>query len=115
MNKTLEAALLFAGTAIGSGMISLPIVLAKFGIFGSILIMLAFATLTYATACIRADLNLQTKAKATLGEVGKIFACPHVGILGDLCLQLLSFALMSAYLFGGASILSTFFVFRLQR
>lgn len=106
MKKQFEAAFLLAGTAIGSGMISLPIVLAKFGILGSILIMLTFSVLTYATALIRADLNLQTKSKATLGEIGKFFACSKVGALGDFCLQLLSFALMSAYLFGGTSILA---------
>ena len=38
MKRQLGAALLLAGTAIGSGMISLPMVLAKFGITPTIII-----------------------------------------------------------------------------
>ncbi len=108
MNKQFSAALLLAGTAIGSGMISLPLILAKFGILTSSLIMLAFAGLTYITALIRADLNLNSKADATLGEVGRLFGCKRIGMLGEFALQALSFALMSAYIFGGSSILHSF-------
>ena len=39
MKKQLGASFLFAGTAIGSGMLSLPMVLAKFGIFNSVMII----------------------------------------------------------------------------
>lgn len=107
MKKQFGAAFLLAGTAIGSGMISLPMVLAKFGIFNSCLLMIAFAALTYFTAIIRSELNLNCHAEATLSEVGKAFNCPTAGKCGDLLLKLLSFALMSAYIFGGASIIKS--------
>ena len=93
-HKLLGAVFLLAGTAIGSGMISLPMVLAKFGIFNTFLIMLAFAVLTYLTAVIRADLNLRAKASVSLTDVGKVFNCKTVGVCGDFMFTLLHFSLM---------------------
>ena len=108
MKRQFGAAFLLAGTAIGSGMISLPIVLAKFGIFNTCVLMVAFAGLTYLTALIRSDLNLNFHAEATLTEVGAAFNCPKIGKFGDFLLKILSFALMAAYLFGCASIINSF-------
>lgn len=99
------AAFLLAGTAIGSGMISLPMVLAKFGISGTFIVMIAFAVLTYFTALIRSDLNLNSHAEASLKDAGNFFGCSLVGNLGDLMLKLLSFALLSAYISGESSII----------
>ena len=109
MKKQFGAAFLLAGTAIGSGMISLPMVLAKFGIINTCAIMIFFAALTYLTALIRSDLNLNLRAEATLKEVGKAFNCRWAGIFGNFLLILLHFALMAAYLFGFSSILCSFF------
>lgn len=108
-NPKLAAAFLLAGTAIGSGMISLPMVLAKFGIIKSCCIMISFAVLTYLTALIRADLNINLHSTATLEECGCYFGCSWAGFLGNILLKLLSFALIAAYLFGLASILKTLF------
>lgn len=105
MKNLLGAAFLLAGTAIGSGMISLPMVLAKFGIINTIIIMLFFAVLTYITALIRSDLNLNSRAEATLKDVGLDFQCSIIGNLGDILLKLLSFALLAAYIFGFSSML----------
>lgn len=99
------AAFLLAGTAIGSGMISLPMVLAKFGISGTFTVMIAFAVLTYFTALIRSDLNLNSHEEASLKDVGNFFGCSFVGNLGDFMLKLLSFALLSAYISGESSII----------
>ena len=92
MKKQLGASFLLAGTAIGSGMLSLPMVLAKFGIFNSVLIMFAFAVLTYFSALIRADLNIQSNPDASLKDVGIFFHCPKTGTLGDILLKLLHFS-----------------------
>lgn len=108
MNKKLGGALLLAGTAIGSGVISLPMVLAKLGIVGTCAIMVLFAGLTYLTALIRSDLNLNLDAGATLSDVGLAFGCPRVGNFGNFLLKLLHLALMAAYLFGLSSILCSF-------
>lgn len=109
MKKRFEAAFLLAGTAIGSGMISLPMVLAKFGIINTCAIIIFFAILTYLTALVRSDLNLNLYAEATLKDVGKAFDCYWAGIFGNFLLVLLHFALMAAYLFGFSSILCSFF------
>lgn len=106
--KQLGAIFLLSGTAIGSGMISLPIVLAKFGIINTILIMLVFASLTYITALIRADLNLCVPNSVSLTDIGNAFSCKYVGICGDFMLIVLHFALMAAYISGGASVINSF-------
>ena len=107
-NGVMGAALLLAGTAIGSGMISLPMVLARFGIIGTCAIMLAFSVLIYLTAIIRADINLNTNnAASSLREAGNMLGTPFIGSLGDAMLKLLAFALMTAYMTGGASIINS--------
>lgn len=108
MKKQLESAFMLAGTAIGSGMLSLPLVLAKFGIINTCIIMAFFAFFTCLTAFIRADLNLNVHAGATLTQVGEAIGSDQIGIIGDMLLKLLSFALMSAYIFGFSSILHLF-------
>ncbi len=103
--KRRDAAFLLAGTAIGSGMISLPMVLAKFGITGTFFMIIVFSVLTYFTALIRSDLNLNSYAEASLKDVGIFLRCPLVGNLGDFMLKLLSFALLAAYISGESSII----------
>lgn len=105
MKKQMSAAFLLAGTAIGSGMLSLPIVLAKFGLFTTFVWMFLFAELTYLTALIRSDLNLNTFSSATFLDIGKHLNRPVIGHVGNVFIQLLHFALMAAYLGGFASIL----------
>ena len=106
MKKQLGASFLLAGTAIGSGMLSLPMVLAKFGIFNSVMIMFAFAVLTYFSALIRADLNTNSRSDASLKDVGIFFHCPKTGTLGDILLKLLHFSLMAAYVSGISSMIN---------
>lgn len=105
LRKQCSAAFLLAGTAIGSGMISLPMVLAKWGIIGTCVMMLTLAAFTYLTALIRADLNLHTRSEASLKDAGEALGVPWVGRVGDAMLQLLSFALLAAYLSAGSSVL----------
>ena len=96
-NEIIGAASLLAGTAIGSGMISLPMVLAKFGIIGTCGIMLAFMFIIYFTAIIRADISLNTNEDASsLKQAGEKVGCAWIGALGDLMLKLLAFSLMTA-------------------
>ena len=105
LSRQASAAFLLAGTAIGSGMISLPMVLAKWGLLGTFLVMVALALFTFLTALIRADLNLNTTAEASLQDAGKALGLPWAGRIGDGMLQLLSFALLAAYLSAGSSVL----------
>ncbi|MDR1982677.1 MAG: hypothetical protein LBQ08_02680 [Holosporaceae bacterium] len=105
MRKQLGAIFLLAGTAIGSGMISLPIVLVNFGIIGSLLLMLFFCWVTYVSAMIRCELNIHSQADFSLKDVGLFFGEPISANIGDACIKILSFALLSAYIFGGTSVI----------
>jgi tyrosine-specific transport protein len=108
MKKQLKAISLLAGTAIGTGMISLPIVLANFGIIGSLLLMTFFCWVTYVSAIIRCDLNAKSKEDFNLRDVGLFFGGRISACIGDVFTKILNFALLSAYIFGGASIIKLF-------
>jgi tyrosine-specific transport protein len=89
-------------------MISLPIVLANFGIIGSLLLMILFCWVTYVSAMIRCELNINSQSDFSLKDVGLFFGGRISASLGDISLKILSFALLSAYIFGGASIIRSF-------
>ncbi|MDR0552889.1 MAG: hypothetical protein LBG13_02240 [Holosporales bacterium] len=108
MKKQFAAISLLAGTAIGSGMISLPIVLANFGVIGSSLLIAFFSYVAYVSAMIRCELNINSKADFNLREVGLFFEGRVSAAVGDLSLKILSFALLCAFTFGAASILRSF-------
>lgn len=109
MKKQLSAIFLLAGTAIGSGMLSLPIVLAPYGLVFSCVIMCFFVWLTYFTSIIRTDLNINSDSNFSLRDVGKYFSGKIASKIGSISLKLLSYSLMSAYLYGASSLLKTFF------
>jgi tyrosine-specific transport protein len=105
MKKQLSAVFLLAGTAIGSGMISLPIVLSHIGMIPALFLILFVATTTYFSALVRTELNLQSDSGFTLEDVGKRFSGPIAALIGNVCLKILSFALLSAYVYGLGSII----------
>ena len=114
MKKQLSAIFLLAGTAIGSGMLSLPILLARYGLNFTFIVMCFFAWLTYFTAIIRTDININSDSSFSLRDVGKFFSGNSASKIGSVSLKLLSYSLISAYLYGAASLLKTFFDFDLK-
>ena len=96
--KHLKSTFFLAGTAIGSGLISLPIILAAWGIYAAITLIIFVAIITYFSAITRCELNLQSKPTNTLGQVGQCFSGRKVALLGDICLKLLCFTLLVAYI-----------------
>ncbi|MDR0693206.1 MAG: hypothetical protein LBF49_01370 [Puniceicoccales bacterium] len=110
MKKTLNAIFLLSGTAIGSGMLSLPLVLAKIGVIPSVLVIVMFCGLTYFSALARVELNLQSSQENTLEKVSLIFSGPRVAWLGNFSLKILMFALLAAYLHGLSSIVQSTFL-----
>jgi tyrosine-specific transport protein len=105
MQKQLRAIFILSGTAIGSGMISLPIVLAHIGIIPSIFLMGICAFITYISALIRTELNLHSDCRFTLERVGLEFSGKHAAFIGNISLRLLQFALLAAYICGLSSIM----------
>lgn len=105
MHKQIGAILLVAGTCIGSGMIALPMVLAKLGLIPSILLMLGIWFIMYYTSLINLELNLQAGDGLSLGALGKRFSGKTAELIGVLSLKLLSYSLLAVFIYGGSSII----------
>lgn len=114
MHKKIGAILLVAGTCIGSGMIALPMVLAKLGLIPSVLLMLTIWFVMYYTSLINLELNLQADRGLTLGELGKHFSGRGARIMGTVSLKMLSYSLLAVFIYGGASILQELMTSRME-
>lgn len=104
MHKKFGAVLLVAGTCIGSGMIALPMVMAKIGIIPSVLLMLFIWFIMYYTSLINLELNLQVGHGLSLGSLAKRFSGKKAELVGTLSLKLLSYSLLAVFIYGGSSI-----------
>lgn len=104
MYKKIGAVFLVAGTCIGSGMIALPMVLAKLGLVPSMMLMLAIWFIMYYTSLINLELNLQANHGLSLGALGRRFSGKKAELIGTISLKLLSYSLLAVFIYGGASI-----------
>ncbi len=107
-NRVFGGVLLVAGTAIGAGMIALPITSGAGGFFPSIILLIAcwvYMTTTAflfleATLWLERDVNIVTMAEHTLGLAGKV--------IGWILYLFLLYSLTTAYLAGcGAIFINT--------
>ncbi|CDR33209.1 amino acid permease [Criblamydia sequanensis] len=105
MYKQFGAILLVAGTCIGSGMIALPLVLAKLGLIPSILLMVMIWFIMYYTSLVHLELNLQAGHGLSLGALGRYFSGRTAELIGTISLKLLSYSLLAVFIYGGSSIL----------
>ena len=105
MYKQIGAILLVAGTCIGSGMIALPMVLAKLGLIPSILLMVMIWFIMYYTSLVNLELNLQAGHGLSLGALGRYFSGKTAELIGTISLKLLSYSLLAVFIYGGSSIL----------
>lgn len=105
-NKLLGGILMIAGTSIGAGMLTLPIVTAQSGVLGAtFLFVVCWAVMTF-TAFLTLevslhfdeDSNIITMAGETIGKFGKII-CWTIYLL-------FLFSLVSAYISGGSDVFS---------
>ena len=103
--KLLGCICLVAGTAIGAGMIALPISLAKFGLVLGSLLMLGTWAISYFSALLNLELNLRAGKGLPLGALSLHFSSYRAYFAGSTSLLLLCFSLLCAYLYGGASTL----------
>lgn len=105
MHKQIGAILLVAGTCIGSGMIALPMVLAKLGLIPSIILMMTIWFIMYYTSLINLELNLQAGHGLSLGALGRYFSGRTAELIGTISLKLLSYSLLAVFIYGGSSTL----------
>ncbi len=106
MNKTIGSIFVAAGTAIGGGMLALPLVSSGMGFMTSALLFLFIWAVMFQSALLTLEVNLAfqaprnhyaTMAGATLGPIGKYITYA--------AFVLLLYALTSAYVTGGASLM----------
>ena len=105
MNKIFGGVCLIAGTAIGSGMLALPIILASFGIFYSVLLIISIWLLTYYTSLVSIELNLQAGQGFSLGKLGKLYSGKGAELIGVLSIKIISYALLSVFIYGISSVI----------
>ena len=103
MRKTVGSICLIAGTAIGAGMVALPMTMAKLGLFQSFALMLVIWFAMYYSALINIELNLRADEGLSLGRLGKLFSGIGSYLVGDISLMLLCYSLLSAYIYGCSS------------
>lgn len=107
-NKTIGAILLLAGTAIGAGMLALPLVSATSGFLSAALLTIFLWAVMTITALLILEVNLAfkpfhnsfgTMALETLGKPGEIIAW--------ITILLLLYSLTAAYIAGNGSLLTS--------
>jgi tyrosine-specific transport protein len=110
MSKFIGSTLLLIGTAIGAGMLALPMLSAAAGFFPAAILLVLVWALTTTTALLILEVNLAFKenensfssmAAATLGVAGKVVVW--------LTFLLLLYSLTAAYIAGNTSLLTTLF------
>ncbi len=103
--KLLGSSLIIAGTALGAGMLAIPMVLAQFGLLsGTLLMLLIWLGTTYAALLLLESsiksgggFSMNTIAKQTLGKNGQIIT--------NLLLYALLICLLMAYIIGAGDLL----------
>ncbi|MDD9173686.1 tyrosine transporter [Aliivibrio finisterrensis] len=103
--KLFGSALILSGTALGAGMLAIPMVLAQFGLFYSTLLMLVicagttYSALLLTEACSKTELafGINTVANRTLGKGGQVIT--------NALFYLLLICMLIAYILGAADLL----------
>ena len=109
MNKQITSIFLVAGTCIGAGMFALPLTFAKIGIIPSIIIIILTWLFTYYCSLIYVELNLHCNKKNinndnNINSLPLVIAGKNVSLFENVNLKLLSFSVLSAYIYGCSSI-----------
>lgn len=107
MNRITGSALIIAGTAIGAGMIAMPMVLSKIGLLPGVIVLLFIWASVYYSALVITSLNLRTGRAVSIGSIARDISGRRAEWFYQFCMLLLTYALMVAYLSGGASIIQS--------
>ena len=107
-NKILQSAFLFAGTAIGAGMLALPLATGVSGFIPSCIFIILWFTYSLMTMYVILECIGYQKVTQTSGfmSMSEQFSGPYTKILIRLCYMLLLYAVTSAYIIGGGQLIS---------
>ncbi|MDR1391278.1 MAG: hypothetical protein LBI95_02835 [Holosporales bacterium] len=108
MSKLPSAVFLISGTAIGAGLVALPLAAANIGIFATLLITIFSLFVAYQTSMITVNLIEKAGEYLTIVELSKKFSGQLVFGLSMASFYLLSFSLLSVYFVGTSDIINYF-------
>lgn len=108
MSKLFGATCLVAGTAIGAGMFAIPLTVSAVGFTGGLLSMAVIWYVSYLVGLVGLELNLRAGKGLSLAALGSLYGGKIGRLIGTLSLLGLTNALLAAYLFGGASVMTSF-------
>ncbi|MFD1804883.1 aromatic amino acid transport family protein [Pasteurella oralis] len=107
MNKTAGSTLLVSGTMIGAGMLAMPLTSAEIGFsFTLVLLIALWGLLTY-TALLFAEIYQTAEHDAGIGTLAAQYFGRAGRIIATVVLLVFLYALLSAYVTGGGSILAS--------
>ena len=105
--KLLHAVFLISGTAIGAGLIALPLVTVNLGIYLSVFIIAMMIFVAYQSSMMTIELNARNKEAASIIKLSERSFLPRIASLLSFCT--LSFALLTVYISALAESLGAFF------
>ena len=109
MSKILNSVFLVSGTAIGSGLISLPISAAKVGMQWTCIVIAISLLVAYKTSCLTIDLIKSQGQPLSIVELSNCISGKIAKLISMFSLYALSLALLCAYFAGTSSIFGSFF------
>lgn len=114
MTKFTSAISIIAGTAIGAGMLALPLTFAAVGLLWGSVILTIMSILMYFAALLSLELNQNHGGKAlSISALSNIYINKYASIIANVMLMLLLYALLAAYIAGTTSVLSELYDFGL--
>lgn len=114
LNNIIGATLIVAGTTIGAGMLGLPMVAVKFGILKSIFFLCFMWMVMCYSALLQAKVLCNTPGAMSIASLAYAHLGTWARIVGGICLLILFYALLTAYLSGASSIISNFEIVKIE-
>ena len=108
MKKLLNATFLVSGTAIGAGLISLPLTAVNLGI-AAVIITVIMIFVAYRSSMMTIELNTRNGQAASIVELSRKFSGSTAFAITLASFYILSFSLLTVYFFAIASSLNAFF------
>ncbi|KDD79592.1 aromatic amino acid transport family protein [Glaesserella parasuis] len=107
-NKTLGSTLIVAGTTIGAGMLAMPLTSAGIGFGFTFLLLVALWLLLCFSALLFVEVYQTVDSDAGLGTLAEKYYGPFGRIVSTTVLIVFLYAILSAYVSGGSSLLAAF-------
>lgn len=107
-NKTLGSTLIVAGTTIGGGMLAMPLTSAGIGFGATLALLIGLWLLLCYSALLFVELYQTVDSAAGIGSLAEKYYGTFGRVIATTVLIIFLYAILSAYVSGGSSILSAF-------